>query len=164
MATEGKEPQAVERRRRGAALSPFEEMERAFERLFPRGWPRLWRWEWPPWPEFGPFGGRMPRVDVIDRENEVVLRAEVPGLNKEDLEVTVTDDAVTIRGEVKRPEEEAGDYSYHELSAGPFSRTIALPATVDPDRAKVRLRNGLLEMTLPKVEAEKRRKIVVEEG
>lgn len=163
MAMEEKESQAVERRRRRAALSPFEEMERALERLFPRGRPRLWRWEWPPWSEV-PFGSRMPRVDVIDRENEVILCAEVPGVPKEDLDVTVTEDSVILRGEIKRPEEEAGDYYYHEMSAGAFSRTIELPVAIDPQRAKVRLKNGVLEMTLPKVEAEKRHKIAIEEG
>ena len=90
---------AVERRRERAAMPPWEDMEHALERLLPRGWPRLWRGEWPSWADFGPLVGRVPRVDVIDRENEVVLRAEVPGLSKEDLEVSVSDRAVTLRGE-----------------------------------------------------------------
>jgi HSP20 family protein len=102
-------------------------------------------------------------VDVIDRENEVVLRAEVPGLHKEDLEVSVSDSSVTIRGEIKH-EEEKGEYSYQEMSAGAFSRTIGLPAAVDAKQAKVRLKNGILEMTMPKTEAEKRHKIAIEEG
>jgi HSP20 family protein len=105
----------------------------------------------------------MPRVDVIDRENEVVLRAEVPGVNKEDLEVSVSDNSVTIRGEVKRAEE-TGEYYYREMSSGAFTRTIGLPAAVDSKQAKVRLKNGILEMTMPKTEAEKRHKIPVEEG
>jgi HSP20 family protein len=86
-------------------IGPLDEVERTLERLFPRSWPRPWRGQWPSWADFAPFAGRVPRVDVIDRENEVVLRAEVPGLNKEDLEVSVSDSSVTIRGEIKRAEE-----------------------------------------------------------
>lgn len=102
-------------------------------------------------------------MDVIDRENEVVLRAEVPGLNKEDLEVSVSDTSVTIRGELKRAEE-TGEYYYREMSFGAFSRTVGLPAAVDAKQATVRLKNGILEMTMPKTEAEKRHKIAIEEG
>ena len=165
MATEEKAGQerALERRRGGAVMNPLEDLERALERLFPRGWPRPWRGEWPSWADFAPFAGRVPRVDVIDRENEVILRAEVPGLNKEDLEVSVSDNSVTIRGEIKRAEE-TGEYSYREMSSGAFSRTVGLPAAVDSKQAKVRLKDGILEMTMPKTEAEKRHKIAIEEG
>jgi HSP20 family protein len=165
MATEERAGQerAVERRRGGAVMNPLEDMERALERLFPRGWPRPWRGEWPSWADFAAFAGRVPQVDVVDRENEVVLRAEVPGLNKEDLEVSVSDSSVTIRGEIKR-EEETGEYYSREMGYGAFSRTISLPAAVDSKQAKVRLKNGILEMTMPKTEAEKRHKIPIEEG
>jgi HSP20 family protein len=166
MAAEEKAGQerAVERRRERAVMPPWEDMEHALERLLPRGWPRLWRGEWPSWADFGPLAGRVPRVDVLDRENEVVLRAAVPGLSKEDLEVSVSDRAVTLRGERKGEEAEAGEYVSRELSAGAFSRTVVLPAAVDAKEAKVRLTHGILEMTLPKLEAEKRHKIAIEEG
>lgn len=154
---------ALERRPGGTVMNPVEEMERMLERLVPRGWPRPWRWEWPSWAEFAPFAGRMPRVDVIDRENEVILRAEVPGVNQEDLEVSVSDNSVTIRGEIKR-EEEPGEYYYHEMTSGAFMRTIGLPAAVDAKQAKVRLKNGVLEMTMVKIEAAKRHKIAIEEA
>ena len=165
MATEerARQEHAVERRRGGTVMNPLEDMERALERLFPRGWPRPWRGAWPSWADLAPFAARVPRVDVVDRENEVVLRAEVPGLNKEDLEVSVSDSSVTIRGEIKR-EEETGEHYYREMGYGAFSRTIGLPAAVDSKQAKVRLKNGILEMTMPKTEAEKRHKISIEEG
>jgi HSP20 family protein len=165
MATEESTGQerAVERRRGGAAMYPWEEMERALARLMPRGWPRPWRGEWPSWADVAPFGARLPRVDVIDRENEVILRAEVPGLTKDDLEVSVSDRAVTIRGELKR-EADSGEYYYQEMSAGAFARTVSLPAAVDAKQAKVRLKDGILTMTLPKTEAETRHKIPIEEG
>jgi HSP20 family protein len=161
--TEGQE-RALERRRGGAVMNPLEDMERALERLFPRGWPRPWRGEWPSWADLASLAGKVPRVNVIDRENEVVLQAEVPGMNKEDLEVSVSDNSVTIRGEIKRAEEETGEYYYREIGSGAFSRTIGLPAAVDSKQARVRLKNGILEMTMPKTEAEKRHKIAIEES
>ena len=166
MATEEKEVQegALERRRGGAMMNPLEDIERTLERLLPRSWPRPWRREWPSWAEFAHLGVRTPRVDVIDRENEVILRAEVAGMNKEDLEVSVSDSSVTIRGQIKHEEEEQGEYYYREMSSGAFSRTVALPAAVDSKQARVRLKNGILEMTMPKTEAEKRHKIGIEEG
>jgi HSP20 family protein len=166
MATEEKAAQerALERRRRGAMMNPLEDIERTLERLVPRGWPRPWRGEWPSWAEFARLGVRTPRVDVIDRENEVILRAEVPGMNKEDLEVSVSDSSVTIRGEIKPAEEEQGEYYYREISSGTFARSVGLPAAVDSQQARVRLKNGILEVTMPKTEAEKRHKIAIEEG
>jgi HSP20 family protein len=155
---------ALTRHRGGPAISPLEEVERAVERFFPRGWPRPWRGEWPSWGELMPLLGRTPRVDVVDRENEVVVRAEVPGVNKEDLDVSVSDSSVTIRGEVKPTEEEKGEYYFREIGYGAFSRTIDLPAAVDTKKAKVRLKNGILEMMVPKLETARRHKIAIEEA
>jgi HSP20 family protein len=106
---------------------------------------------------------RVPRLDVIDRENEVVLRAEVPGVKKEDLEVTIHGDLLTIRGEVKREAgEEEGEYRWRERSYGSFSRSVPLPAGVDADKIKVTFKNGILEILLPRTEQAKGRKIPVE--
>jgi DnaJ-class molecular chaperone len=80
------------------------------------------------------------------------------------LEVSVSDNSVTIRAEIKREEKETGEYYYHEMSSGTFARTISLPAAVDAKLARVQLKNGILEMTMPKTEAEKRHKIAIKEG
>lgn len=146
------------------ALSPFPEMDHLFEGFFPRGWMRPHRWEWPSWDEVAaPFAGRMPKVDVIDRDGEIVVRAEVPGISKDDLDVSVSDNAVTIKGETKREQkEEKGDYYRCEISTGSFARTVALPDYVNPDAAKAQFRDGILELTLPKVEKSKRRSIRVD--
>jgi HSP20 family protein len=95
-ATKGKEVQRAESPR---MLSPFEEMDRWFENAFPRGWMRPFQWgEWPMWGELArPFEARIPRVDVIDRDEEVMLRAELPGIEKKDLDISVTDNAVSIK-------------------------------------------------------------------
>jgi HSP20 family protein len=146
------------------ALSPFEEMDRWFETSFPRGWMRPFRMEWPGWGELGaPFEGRMPKVDVIDRDDKVVVRAEVPGVEKDDLDVSVSDNSVTIKGETKREEkEEKGDYYRCETSRGSFSRTVRLPSAVDSEKIKTQFKDGVLELKIPKKEKSKRRTIKID--
>lgn len=146
-------------------LDLIEELERG---LFSRGFPFGWlshpeRWGWPADTALTPFRGRFPAVDVIDRENDILVRAEAPGVEKEDLEVSITEDSVSIRGHSKREEEEQkGDYFRRETSYGKFSRTIPLPANVDTDGAKAKFKDGVLEITLPKQESTKRKSVEVE--
>jgi HSP20 family protein len=135
-------------------LSPFEEMDRLFEGFFPRGWMRPMRWEWPSWAE---IERRFPKVDVIDRDNEIVVKVEVPGVDKKDIEVTTTDNTVTIKGKTSHEEkEEKGDFYRCEISRGAFSRTVALPGEVDGSQAKASFKDGVLELTLPKQAKSKR--------
>jgi HSP20 family protein len=143
------------------ALSPFEEMDRMMESFFPRGWMRPFRWELPHWPELREL--RMPKVDVIDRADQVVVKAEVPGVDKKDLEVSMTENTVTIKGKTSHEEkEEKGDYYRCEISRGAFTRTVALPSDIDTAKAKASFRDGILELTIPKVEKSKRRMISVD--
>jgi HSP20 family protein len=146
------------------ALSPFDEMERMLEGFLPRGWLAPLRWERPLWREMAaPFEGRWPRVDVVDRDEEVFIRAELPGVEKKDLDVSMGDGTVTIKASTKHEEkEEKGDYYRAETTQGAFARTVALPADVDSTRAKAKFKDGLLELTLPKAEKSKRRAINVE--
>lgn len=160
-----KEEQPLVKRETGGAraLSPFEEMDRMFENFFGRGWPRSWmaplRWEMPAMPEMP----RLPKVDIVDQDNAVVVRAEVSGVKKEDIDISVGDSTVTIRGRTSHEEkEEKGDYYRSEISRGEFSRTVALPCDVDGNKASAKLENGLLILTLPKLEKAKRRSIKVE--
>ena len=141
-------------------VSPFEGIDRMFDEFFGRGWLRPFRRQWPAFPELE-LG--MPKVDVIDRDAEVVVRAEVPAVRKEDIEVSVSGEVLTIKGESKHEEkEEKGDYYRCEISRGAFSRMVTLPAAVDQDKAKAVLKDGVLELTLPKVEKAKRRTIKVD--
>lgn len=167
MAKKGKQSKGegkLEKVEPARALAPFEEMERMFDSFFPRGWLRPFGWERPHWAEMmSAFEERMPKVDVIDREGEVVLRAEVPGVRKEDLDVSVSDNAVTIRGETRHEEkEEKGDYYRSEMRRGSFARTIALPSNVNADQAKASFSDGVLELTLPKVEKTKKRSVRID--
>jgi HSP20 family protein len=156
----------IQKARPARALSPLQEMERMMERMF-EGFAPGWlpsRWDRPVWRELAaPFEGKMPTVDVVDREDEVVVRAELPGVEKKDLDVTMSDNTVTIKGSVKHEEkEEKGDYYRREISEGSYARTVTLPAEVDGSKAKAHFKDGLLELTLPKLEKAKRRSIAVE--
>lgn len=145
------------------ALSPFEEMEHMMDRMFEGFFPRPWLHR-PRWTELpAPFEGKWPHVDVIDREDELVVRAELPGVDKKDLDVSMGDNTVTIKATSKREEkEEKGDYYRCEISRGTYARTVGLPAEVDVSKAKAKFKDGLLELTLPKLEKSKRRSITVE--
>jgi HSP20 family protein len=91
-----------------------------------------------------------PRIDITQRSNEVVIRADLPGLNKEEVKVDVTDEAVTIQGERhgERDEEQGGIYRT-ERSYGSFYRSIPLPEGAMVDQAKASFSNGVLEITMP---------------
>ncbi len=139
-------------------FSPFEEMERMFEGLFPRNWFRPQRDEWP----LMQLEVRVPRVDVVDRDDEILVRAEIPGVDKKDLEISVTEDTLTIKGSTRHEnKEEKGDYYRSEISTGVFARTLMLPGSVNADKAESEFKDGVLKLTLPKVEKAKRRTIKV---
>lgn len=145
-------------------LSPFEDMERLFEDFFPRSWLRHYRHGWPATSTLAaPFEGRLPKVDIIDRDNEVMVRAELPGVDKKDIDISMTDNTITIKGKTSKEEkEEKGEYYRCETSRGSYTRTLTLPAEVDSDKAKASFKDGVLEMTIPKAERAKRRNIRVD--
>jgi HSP20 family protein len=147
-----------------AAIAPWDEMEHWFDEFGRQGWLHPFRWEWPVRTErMTLFEGRMPRVDVIDRETEVVVRAELPGVEKDGVDITVTDHTLMLRAETKHEEkEEKGEYFRHEMSHGEYQRTLQLPDAVDEEKAKATFRNGVLEITLPKLEKNPRTKISIE--
>lgn len=141
---------------------PFSEMEAWIEQNFPRMMhPRMW--DWPSFENLPrPFEGKMPRVDVIEKDGEILVKAELPGVSKENLEITTTDNTVTIKGASRyEHKEDKGDYHRSELSHGVFARTVTLPAEVASDRAEARFRDGLLELTLPKLPQKEGHKIDV---
>lgn len=144
-------------------LSPFEEMDRMMENLFQRGWMRPFMRDTSHWGDlFASSDLKMPSVDVIDRENEVLVKAEVSGVNKDDLDVTVSDDNVTIEGRTSHEEkEEKGDYYRSEITKGSFARSVMLPCKVNGDKAKATFENGILQLTLPKAELSRRHSIKV---
>lgn len=145
-------------------LTPFEEMDRIMDSFFPRRWLHPFRWDLPSMSELGaPFDLKSPGVDIIERDNEVIVKAEVPGVAKEDLDVSVTDNSVTIKGSTSHEEkEEKGDYYRSEIRRGSFSRTVALPSSVDSDKAKATFKDGILELIIPKVEKSRRKSVTID--
>ena len=103
-----------------------------------------------------------PSLDVEETENEVVVKAELPGLTDKDIDVSVVDDTLTIKGEKKHDKEEKGKH-YHlvERRYGSFQRCVRLPSSVNSKKASARFKDGVLEITLPKSEEAKPKKIEI---
>ena len=104
-----------------------------------------------------------PRVDVYEKDNNIVVEAEIPGAKKEDIEVKIKDNAVIIKGEVKREEEKKEENYYRsERFYGTFERVIPLPVEVKAEEAKAEIKDGILKLTIPKATAEKEVKVTIE--
>ena len=164
--------------RRGYELqrpdSPFafmrrfnDEMDRLFQNFgFGRGFPESSFGR-----EMGLFGEGgpsiwSPQVEVFERGGELCVRADLPGMTKDDVEVDIADNALVIRGERRseREEEEEGEGFYRsERSYGSFYRTIPLPEGVDAKNAEATFRNGVLEITMPAPERTERRRLEIRE-
>lgn len=146
-----------------------DEMERVFEDFgFGRGWlmPAGRRGLWPR--AFGEVGqgAWSPEIEVFEREGQFVVRADLPGMNKDDVKVDIADDALTIQGERKHEHEQCDESFCHtERSFGSFYRSIPLPEGADADQANASFRNGVLEITMPVPHREqRRRRIEIGEG
>jgi HSP20 family protein len=105
-----------------------------------------------------------PDIDVVQRNNELTIKADLPGLRREDVSIDITDDAVTIQGERKleREEEREGIYRI-ERSYGSFCRVIPLPEGAMIDQAKATFRDGVLEVIMPAPPASKGRRLEITE-
>jgi HSP20 family protein len=136
-------------------------MEEFFEDFPPRRWMET----------FEPFGLKWPvgidfersfRVDIVDREKELIVRAELPGVEKDDVEVTISGDRLMIEAEREFEEEEKKESFYrHELGYGELMRTIPLPVDVDVEHITAELKDGILNVVLPKVQAAERHTVKV---
>jgi HSP20 family protein len=142
-------------------LSPFEEMDRLFERLFEGDMLRPFDWRLPELARFRRMQERMPRIDVVDRDEEILVRAEVPGVKKEDLEVTLSHDLLTIKAQTREEKEERGEFFRSEIQRGSLVRTVRLPDEVVGEKAKAHFEDGLLEITIPKAEKAARHSIKI---
>ncbi|OHE57288.1 MAG: moleuclar chaperone Hap20 [Thermodesulfovibrio sp. RBG_19FT_COMBO_42_12] len=137
--------------------SSFQEMERLFEDFLrrpfsligPSWWPRLRT------PEFEEI---TPSIDLFTEGDDVVVKAELPGMKKEDIDVSVTDNTITVSGEKKQEEKvEKKDYYRLERSYGSFTRSFELPAEVQTDKASANFKDGVLEIRIPKTEGARKK-------
>jgi HSP20 family protein len=125
--------------RRG--MDPIRAFEEMFERFFDEGLGR----------RGGDGRGWMPAVDMIDRKDEILLRADVPGLEQKDIHVNVENGMLTIRGaRHEERETKEDDYYYAERWSGMFSRTVPLPPGSEHEKIKATFKNGVLEVHIPK--------------
>lgn len=113
-----------------------------------------------PWQPLNPFVSTIPSVDVRETDTHVIVTADVPGVDPEDLDVTITDEALTIRGEV-RQEQDMDQPGFRRLERryGAFHRVIPFPVSVKHDQAVATCRNGVLEVRAPKAEPRQGRSI-----
>ncbi len=149
----------------------FDEMDRAFDDLMHGGLQRGWRHGWmhpfrgtlPEWAHLEQAFEFAPRVDVIEREEEFLVRAEVPGVEKQDLELELVGQVLTLKGERKHEKtEEKGTYYRSEIARGSFMRSLQMPQNVDLEHTRAEFKDGVLEIHLPKSEKTERRQIEVE--
>lgn len=146
-------------------LHPIADMERVLDRFFGRRFPSLLsRHDTPLMDNLFEFEGqRLPSLDMIDRDNEVLVRAEIPGIEKKDLNVSLNDNLLTIKGtSSSEKKDEKGDYYRHEIASSSFARSVTVPGNVDASKTVANLKDGILEITLPKVESSKRRNIAIQ--
>jgi HSP20 family protein len=105
----------------------------------------------------------FPLVDIYEKADEIVIKAGVPGVEKDDIEITFQENTLTIKGERKRDSEVRDeDYYYSEQRYGIFSRSIALPGGLSPEDMKASYKNGILEIAIPKSEKREPRRIEVQ--
>ena len=127
-------------------------LEDVFGRLLPREWRRL------PLEE----KGWAPAVDVFEREDKFVVKAELPGMKEDDIDVSVVGDTLTIKGEKKSESEvKEEDYYRSERSYGSFFRSLTLPATIDTRGIEASYEDGVLEVNLPEAHEVKPKKVTV---
>ncbi len=135
---------------------PFEGLEKRFEDFIRRPFALAGPAWWPALREVG--GGIAPSIDIFEEGDDVVVKAELPGMKKEEIEVNLTDDSITISGEKKMEEKvEKKGYYRHERSYGSFARSFSLPSEVRADEAKAEFKEGVLEIRVPKTEEAKKK-------
>jgi HSP20 family protein len=109
-------------------------------------------------------GAALP-LDIAETENEFIVHASLPGVNPDEVQITVHGDTLTIRGETRGHEEKKGEnWHLRERRFGAFQRSVALNAPVDSEKAKAEFEHGVLTLTLPKAEAAKPKQIKVSTG
>lgn len=135
------------------------EMDRMMDDFFTRRMRPWWPERWLGAPDEGIV---TPSVDVYEEKDDIVVKAELPGMDKSDIQVNISDSELTLKGEKKKEEkvEEKGYYRC-ERSYGAFARSVQLPKDVQADKVKASFKNGILEVRLPKSEEAKAKEIKI---
>ena len=133
-------------------------MQDRMTRLFDETLSRIWK-------EEVPRGVWSPPVDIMERENEVILKVDLPEMNQNDIDIKVEENTLIIRGERKFIKETpAGNYLQIERPYGKFQRTFGVPRGIDQEKIKAAYKDGVLRVVLPKREEVHPKQILVEEN
>jgi len=139
-------------------LAPFREFER-MRREMDRLWDSFFERRPARTEEESEF---LPALDLAETDNELVVKCEVPGLEPKDIDISISDGMLTIKGEKKQErEEKQADYHLVERSYGAFTRSIQLPKEVQSDKISASYKNGILKINLPKSEEAKKKEIKI---
>lgn len=144
------------------ALPSLHSLDELMQHMTLRRWMPASPWDWPWWQGFRKAmeSSRIPAVDVLDFDEEIKVRVEVPGVEKQDLKVSFTDDCLTIQGSVTTAHQSNdGRVRRCEICAGEFERSIPLSGGIDHEKVRASLRDGLLEITLPKSNGSRRHSV-----
>jgi len=141
--------------------SSIGDIERYFDKFFRHPFSLMTPPAWG-FADFPKLGEISPSVDIFEEGTEMVVKAEIPGIGKDDLKVSLTEDTLTISGEKKQEEKiEKKDYHRVERSYGSFCRSFRLPANVSGEKAKASFKDGILEVRIPKIKGVKAKKIEI---
>jgi len=138
---------------------PFRDLERMRKEM-----DRLWDsfFEGRPSRKAEEVGEWLPTLDVLETKNDLVVRAEIPGIDPKDIDISLANDILTIKGEKKQEiEEKEENYHLIERSYGSFTRMVRLPREVQSDKISASYKNGILKITLPKSEEAKKKEIKI---
>lgn len=148
---------------RWSPMKELENMRRDMERIFEELGEPFPRRRGGMWPRIAQSGSIVPSIEMYDKGTEIVVRVELPGIDKKDLDLSVTKDTLNVRGELKKlAEVKDEDYYLSEIAYGTFSRTIALPMEVENEKARADLKDGVLEIVLPKKQETKSQEIKIQ--
>lgn len=149
------EKKSLEPHRHYEMPTPFERMEEMFDEFFRRPFSRTL---WPTLPRMFEELVPSPSMDLYEEGDNIVVKADLPGMTKEDIEINLSEDSITLSGEKKKEEKvDRKDYHRFERSYGSFRRLIALPVEVQVNKAKASFKDGVLEVKIPKTEAAKKK-------
>jgi len=144
----------------------FRRFEEMMNRMFEEFWGRPSRQLMLPSGERGeivPAEYRQPSIDLAETDKEVIARAEMPGLEKDNIKINLTEDRLEISAETKQEEEKKDkNYVYREMCSGSYYRAFTLPSPVDADNAQASYKNGILEIKMPKKEVKEKKEVKVE--
>lgn len=144
-------------------VTALRNFEQRMENMFHNMWDKNVRNE--KFPDLFSYGSltNMPKMDVVDRDKEIFVKAELPGFDKDDLDISIANNQLVIKAKTSHEEkEEKGDYLRQEISKSEIYRSVLLPGDVEDDNIKSSYKDGVLELTIPKQEKSQRKQIKID--